>query len=158
MTIANTVTFALQLTDVDFQVLKHPHTSSSAETARRADVDAERLAKAIVYKDHCGYLLAVVASTRDVDLKRLRETLHRPGLDMVSEDELDGIFYDCEKGAIPPLGPEYRVPTVIDVSLKEHGDVYFEAGDHEELIHVSRTSFDTLMQGAEYMEFSRPHG
>jgi Ala-tRNA(Pro) deacylase len=69
----------------------------------------------------------------------------------VSEDELDEVFYDCERGAVPPLGPEYRVPTVVDPGLRSVADVYFEAGDHEGLIHVDQTGFRKLMRGAEFL-------
>jgi hypothetical protein len=30
--------------------------------------------------------------------------------------------------------------------------VYFEAGDHEDLVHVDQTSFRKLMRGAEYLD------
>jgi Ala-tRNA(Pro) deacylase len=35
-------------------------------------------------------------------------------------------------------------------------DVYFEAGDHEDLIHVSAENFQKLMSGAEHASFSKP--
>ena len=51
-------------------------------------------------------------------------------------------------------GPWYRVPTVVDSSLKEQPDVYFEAGDDDSLVHVTETGFEKLLDGAEYFEFS----
>ena len=35
-------------------------------------------------------------------------------------------------------------------------DVYFEAGDHEELIHVSADNFQKLMHNAEHASFCKP--
>jgi Ala-tRNA(Pro) deacylase len=35
-------------------------------------------------------------------------------------------------------------------------DVYFEAGDHEDLIHVSADNFQKLMSNAEHASFSKP--
>jgi len=156
MAIAKTVDFALTLTDVDFQILKHRHSSSSAETAHKAHVGEEYLAKAVALKDLIGQLLAVMPSSHELDLEHLRELLHRPGLELMSEDELEDVFFDCEPGAVPPLGPDYRVPTVVDRALMQRDEVYFEAGDHRELIHVDKTSFRKLMRGAEFLEFSRP--
>ena len=37
-------------------------------------------------------------------------------------------------------------------------DIYFEAGDHEELVHVDKTGFRKLLRGVEYMEFSKAAG
>ena len=72
----------------------------------------------------------------------------------MKEKELEDVFYDCETGAVPPLGPDYRVPTVLDRRLTLESDIYFEAGDHVDLVHVSATSFLKLMRGAETLDCS----
>ena len=33
---------------------------------------------------------------------------------------------DCEPGAVPPLGAAYGLDVVVDDSLTDHSDVYFE--------------------------------
>lgn len=152
MSLAKTVDYALSLTRVDYQILRHHHTSTALGSARTAHVDPSELAKAVVLKDQIGPLLAVVPASERLDLDRLRATLRRPGLDFLPEDQLDALFYDCDKGAIPPLGPDYRVPTVVDTHLRDADNVYFEAGDHEDLVHVNQTSFRALMRGAEYLD------
>jgi len=93
-----------------------------------------------------------VPASERLDVARLQAALRRPQLDFLPEDQLDALFYDCDKGAIPPLGPDYRVPTVVDMRLRDVDDVYFEAGDHEDLVHVDQTSFRRLMRGAEYLD------
>jgi len=151
MSLAKTVNYALALTRVDYDILRHHHSDTSMAAARSAHVEPSSLAKAVVLKDQIGPLLAVVPASEQLDLERLRQLLRRPALDFIPEDQLDQLFYDCEKGAIPPLGPDYRVPTVVDMRLRDLSDVYFEAGDHEDLVHVDQTSFRTLMRGAEYL-------
>jgi Ala-tRNA(Pro) deacylase len=156
MGIADTVDFALTLSKVDFEILRHQHSSTSAETAHKAHVAEGELAKAVALKDGLGPLLAVMPASRILDLDRLRQLLHRPGLKLMTEAELAHVFFDCEQGAVPPLGPDYRVPTVVDKALMKKEDIYFEAGDHEELIHVDRTGFRKLLRGVEFLDFSRP--
>ncbi len=99
----------------------------------------------------------MVPASEKLDVQRVRHALHRPMLELVAEDELDEVFYDCEVGSVPPLGPEYRVPTVVDPALRGVDDVYFEAGDHEKLVHVDQTSFRRLMRGAEYLDITMAH-
>ena len=84
----------------------------------------------------------------------MREQLRRPSLRFMSEEELSAVFFDCEEGAVPPVGPDYRVPTVVDKALMTKDDIYFEAGDHEELVHVDRTGFRKLLRGVEFLDFS----
>lgn len=159
MSISDTVDYALRLTEVDFDILRHRSSSTSLEAAHRAGVKEDQLAKAVALRDHTGPLLVVIPASRQVDVDGLRAMLHRPELRLMTEQELQDVFFDCARGAIPPLGPEYRVPTVLDRCLTEESDIYFEAGDHVDLVHVSATSFRQLMRGAETLDCSiaAPH-
>jgi Ala-tRNA(Pro) deacylase len=52
------------------------------------------------------------------------------------------------------MGPGYGVETVIDDSLDDQPDVYFEAGDHASLVHMSGAEFSRLTQQAQRRHFS----
>ena len=56
---------------------------------------------------------------------------------------------------MPPFGNVYELETIVDDSLAEQSEIYFEAGDHEQLIHVSAETFETLMGDAQHTGFSR---
>jgi Ala-tRNA(Pro) deacylase len=43
------------------------------------------------------------------------------------------------------MGPAYGLETVVDDVLAEQPDIYFEGGDHEQLIHVSAEAFHALL-------------
>ena len=75
-------------------------------------------------------------------------------LGLATESELAGLFQDCAPGAIPPIGPAYGIETLVDESLLQMDDVYFEAGDHEELIHLSGKQFRELLAGARHGRYS----
>ncbi len=57
-------------------------------------------------------------------------------------------------GALPPVCMAYGMQTFLDDSLARQPDVYFEAGDHEELVHMDRDEFLALMDKAERASFS----
>ena len=145
------------LTDqgVDYQVLFHAHTGSSMATAEAAHIPGKQLAKAVVVKDDDGYLMVVVPSAAHVDLGALHRHLQRP-LGLATEAELKELFPDCEIGAIPALGPAYGLATVWDEALAAEAAIYFEAGDHEMVVCVSREQFQQLMAGARQGRFSQP--
>jgi Ala-tRNA(Pro) deacylase len=44
---------------------------------------------------------------------------------------------------------------VVDTDLFMQPDIYFEAGDHEDLIHVSADAFQRIMRNAEHASFCR---
>jgi len=146
MTIATSVLNVLNEKGVDYGTVSHPRTFSSAETASAAHVDDDHIAKAVVVKDERGYLLAVIPAGQWLDIHRLRDELARD-LHLAPEDESDQLFSDCQPGAFPPLGEAYGLETVLDEALTGLTKVYFEAGDHEQLIVVGEEQFHTLMKG-----------
>ena len=144
MSIASTVSDYLAEHDVAYDVLTHPHTASSGETAEASHVPGNRLAKSVILGDEQGYLMVVLPSNRQVDLGELHRQLNR-NLGLATERELGSLFADCETGALPAMGPAYGLETVVDDLLAEQPDIYFEAGDHEQLIHVSAETFQLLL-------------
>lgn len=137
-----------------FDLVAHPPSGTSLETAEAAHVPRDRLAKAVVVKERGNYAMVVVPSSQNVDLERLRERLHHR-VDLASEAELTALFPDCSPGAIPPIGPAFHMATLWDSRLADRADVYFEAGDHEELIHVSALQFVDLMGDAQCGRFGQ---
>lgn len=154
MTIATTLRDYLDQQGVEYEVLEHPYTRTASETAQVAHIPGDQLAKSVLLEDDAGYVMAVIPSTHRVEIGRLSRQLNRR-LGLATEHELDLLFDDCETGAIPPIGQAYGVDVAVDHSIVENGDVYFEAGDHIDLIHVSGRDFDELMTNAQRGQFSR---
>jgi len=143
MAIAATMKRYLEEHGVKYDVIVHTHTDSSMRTAEAAHVPGDKLAKTVVLKDDDGYLMAVLPATHHLDIERLNELVKRE-LDLAEEDELGGLFTDCETGAVPPAGAAYNMHVALDKSLTSESDIYFEAGNHLEVIHVSGTQFKSL--------------
>ncbi len=129
---------------VVYDTIMHSHTADSSHSAQAAHVPGDRLAKCVVLEDDNGYLMAVIPASHRLDLRAIRRELSRE-LGLATEREILELFRDCEPGAVPPLGPAYGIDMVLDQSLVDMRDAYFEAGDHESLIHVSGRDFLKLM-------------
>jgi Ala-tRNA(Pro) deacylase len=153
MPIARRLQWYLDASGVSYEVLPHPHSSSSRETAREAHVPAARLAKPVLLEDERGYVMAIVPASHRVDLARLNHQLHRT-LELAKEREITELFHDCELGAMPPLGGPYRIPTVYDDALAGPSEIYFEAGDHEDVVHLRGRDFLRLLDGSLHGRFS----
>jgi Ala-tRNA(Pro) deacylase len=138
---------------IRYGVMVHRPTKYSLATAHAACVPAIRLAKSVVLSDEQGYLLAVAPASHRVRLGSLHLQLKRP-LGLATESELCNLFMDCATGAIPPLGPVYGLDVIVDYNLMGQPDIYFEGGDHRELIHVTGSDFRRLLPDAKYATFS----
>ncbi|MCU0976455.1 MAG: YbaK/EbsC family protein [Steroidobacteraceae bacterium] len=154
MSVAPTVIQALRFRGVEYTIVEHPHTATAVGTAHAARVAASHVAKAVLLKDSGGYVLAVLPASEDLDLDRVARDLHRPMV-LATEADVAEAFFDCEPGAVPAVGEDYLIPTIVDASLREAGDVYFEAGDHARLVHLTSAAFRSLMEDAEYLPITR---
>jgi Ala-tRNA(Pro) deacylase len=156
MTIAATLQRHLQGRGVGYEVLKHPTTGSSSETAQSAHVSGHRIAKTVVLRDGSGaggYLLAVLPASHHLSLEMLQSWLGR-SVALASEQETGKLFPDCDLGAIPPTGEAYGLDVVLDESLAGLDEVYFEAGDHRTLVKIGGDQFRQLMSGVRHGRFS----
>ncbi|AMX01583.1 aminoacyl-tRNA deacylase [Microbulbifer thermotolerans] len=155
MTIAAKVSQFLRDQLVDYQLIQHPHSRTSRESAHAAHVREEQVAKAILLKDEQGHVLAVIPASSSLDMRALHEETGRPHLEMVPEAELGRAFPDCELGALPPLGQAYGITTLLDSSLRHCDTVYFEAGDHEELVEMDGAHFARLFSDCRSCDLSK---
>jgi Ala-tRNA(Pro) deacylase len=153
MSVAASVREYLVREAVAFDIITHAHTRDSAHSAQAAHVPGDQLAKCVLLEDDNGYVMAVIPATHKVDLSAIHRELNRE-LGLATERELEYLFDDCEPGAIPPLGSAYGFDVVLDHNLADMPDVYFEAGDHTSLIHVSGQDFLKLMAQSSHRHIS----
>ncbi|HTY67959.1 MAG TPA: YbaK/EbsC family protein [Alphaproteobacteria bacterium] len=155
MSVAATIVRYLNDQQVAFDVVKHRDTGSARASARTSHIPDERLAKAVVLRDHHGFWVAVLPASSRIELGKVAALLSEP-VDLANEEQVEPLFSDCLPGAVPALGTAYGLKTIVDDSLGEQSDVYFEGGDHQSLVHVSGPNFRKLMAGARHGRFAEP--
>ncbi|MBY6212945.1 YbaK/EbsC family protein [Microbulbifer agarilyticus] len=155
MTMAPTVSRYLDNHSVHYRVIPHEHSATSRESAHKADVREDRVAKAILLKDDQGMVMVVIPASSGLDMRAVRDETGRNQLEMVSESEFGNIFSDCELGALPPLGQAYGLTTLVDTGLDSRDTIYLESGDHESLVALDGEDFDRLMATSRHCNLSR---
>jgi Ala-tRNA(Pro) deacylase len=153
MAIAETVKNYLSQKSIHYDLVSHPHSGSSHETAQAAHVREDHIAKGVIVKDDLGYAMVLVPAINYIDMKHLRRELDRE-LKLVEEDEFVPLLPDCEPGAVPPIGQAYQIETFLDESLTSLANVYLEAGDHENLVQLSGNDFKALQSGVRRGHYS----
>lgn len=155
MAVAVTLQHYLDELGVEYEVVAHPYSDNGLSTAASAHIPADKLAKSIMLEDEGGYLMAVCPASRRIKLGELYREINRR-MEFADETELADVFGDCVLGAVPPVGELYGIDVVVDLELFMQPDIYFEAGDHVDLIHVNAENFQKLMSNAEHAAFTKP--
>lgn len=122
---------------VPFTRMAHRPAYTANRVAQALHVPGKEVAKAVVVKTGGGHALAVLPSTCRVDLDRLGRDLGEARVGLATEDEVERLFPDCERGAVPPFGSLYHMPTVVDESLAADEEIVFEGQNHEEAIRMT---------------------
>jgi Ala-tRNA(Pro) deacylase len=153
MSIAATLQDHLLRKHITFTVVAHPPTQASILTAEVCHIPAESVAKGVVVRTNDRYVLAVLPASRRIGRAGLKAELGE-NFTLASESELAQLFEDCARGAIPPIGECYGLDTVVETSICDQPDVYFEGGDHATLVHVNRAQFAQLTDNAPHAHFA----
>lgn len=149
MEIATTLVNQLAKLGITYDIVKHAYSSSSLQSARAAHISPAKLVKSVVLEDDKGYVMALVPANHYVKIHEINMVYNRR-MGLATEHELDRIFTDCDRGAIPPVGHAYGMSTVIDYNLDECDDVYIEAGNHTDLLHLKGSGFRKLMENSQH--------
>lgn len=153
MSMSVTVQNYLEQLGIPYELVPHPHAEASMDAAAAAHVSAAKIAKPVILEDDKGYLMAVVPAHHHVQIRKVNELLHRD-MGLATEQEIRTMFADCEAGAIPPIGQAYGLETIFDECLGECPDLYLEAGDHEDFIHLQSEDYLKLMSQVPHASIS----
>lgn len=142
---------------VPFTALLHPPAMSAARRAQSVHVPGQQVAKGVLVRSGMAYVLAVVPSTCRVDLERLAVALDRNPADLriATEDEVEPIFADCERGALPPFGHLYGLTTVVDSSLASVGEIIVEGNTRHEGLRLRYRDYEAV-EGPIRARFATP--
>lgn len=149
MNIAPTLVKEMSRHDVTYDVIKHDYAYSSLQAARLAHIPSSQMIKPVILEDDQGFVMALIPANQYVKINELNMVLNRK-MGLATEAELKHVFTDCDQGAIPPVGEAYGMTTVVDCNLDDCNDLYFDSGNHTDLLHVSASSFRRLLENSRH--------
>ena len=146
-----------------FETLLHCPAPSATKRAQSIHISGRQVAKGVLVKGARADVLAVLPATHRVDLHRLAEVLGEDSVDLriATEDEVEQIFADCERGALPPFGQLYGLKTVVDDSLTCNGEFIFLSNMRHEGMRMRYRDYEAIeapVRARIAMTNSRPTG
>src|SRR5881396_4315232 len=130
---------------IKYVTISHSPAFTAMEVAESAHVPGRALAKTVMVKLDGRMAMAVLPSTRKVDLNLLRESAGAEEAKLATEAEFKSLFPDCETGAMPPFGNLYGMEVYVAPKLTEDEQIGFNAGSHTEAIRMKYGDFRRLV-------------
>jgi len=131
---------------IQYVVISHSPAFTAQQIAASAHVKGRELAKTVMVKIDGHLAMAVLPASQKVDLDRLREAAGADQVELASEREFRDYFPDCDLGAMPPFGNLYGLEVYVADGLTEDDEIAFNAGSFTELVRMSYSDFERLVQ------------
>ncbi len=129
---------------IPFERHIHHTTFTSQELADAEHVSGYLVAKPVIVKGTTGFAMCVVPAAKRLDLNRAAEALHEREVTLATENEMSGLFPDCELGAEPPIGRLFGLRTVMDRKLHDDEYLVMQSGTHTEAVKIRRQDYESL--------------
>lgn len=126
---------------VAYTVLPHRPAFTAQEEAAAMHVRGRDWAKVVICVADEKPIQAVLPAPLVVNLDQLLALAGASTIRFALEDELRGLFPDCETGAMPPFGPLYGQRVFVDAALAAEPEIVFNAGTHTEAIRMRYADF-----------------
>ena len=134
----------LRCANVPYSVVPHTPAYTAQDEAAVTHTPGRDWAKAVVFFADGEPIQAVVPADRLVDCERLAMLAGAGELRLASEDELTWLYPDCERGAMPPLGPLYKQRVFVDQLFAAEPYIAFDAGSHGDAIMMRYADFAAI--------------
>jgi len=146
MAIVPSVQEFLRQANVAYAVLPHPAAFSAQEEAAVTHVPGRDWAKTVICFADGEPLQAVVPADLEVDLARLAILARASTIRVAAADELRWLYPECDRGAVPPLGPLFKHRTFVDGTLAAEPQIVFNGGTHHDAIAMRYADFASIVR------------
>ena len=130
---------------VGYEIKEHPRAITAQEVAAVEHVSGRKFAKPVIVNADGRLIMIVLPANRLVDFDKVRAVLNSDDVRLAGEEEFAPIFDDCERGAEPPFGNLYGLPTIVDIDLTTE-EVVFNAGSHTKTMKLPTIEYLGLVQ------------
>jgi len=129
---------------VKFQLRHHPARYTAQEVAAAEHIAGDEVAKVVIIKAGDRFAMCVLPATYVLEMGQVSKALGAGEARLATEEEIAGLFPDCEVGAMPPFGAEYGLDTYVEARLAADEEVLIPAGSHEDSVLMTWKDFERL--------------
>jgi len=131
-----------------YEHIPHQPTYSAQRLAHELHVPGREIAKTVLLRAGINgrhqFIVAVVPANKTVDFKRAAKLVRAGKVQLATELEIAAQCPDCDFGVLPPFGSRYGMKTIVDSSLAQDEEIWFEGNTHKDAIRMKFDDFQRL--------------
>ena len=131
--------------DVKYVSISHSPAYDAQRIAALAHIPGKELAKTVIVRIDDKFAMAVLPASCRVHLGHLKVAVSASHVELATETEVENLFPDCERGAMPPFGNLYDMDVYVAEQLTKDQEIAFCAGSHTEVVRMSYKDFEKLV-------------
>ena len=135
----------LDSNNVKYVSISHSPAYDAQRIAESTHIPGKELAKTVIVRIDDQFAMAVLPASSRVHLGHLKVAVSASHVELATEAEVETLFPDCEKGAMPPFGNLSDIDVYVAEQLTEDKEIAFSAGSHTEVVRMSYKDFDRLV-------------
>jgi prolyl-tRNA editing enzyme YbaK/EbsC (Cys-tRNA(Pro) deacylase) len=121
----------LDKTHIVYEKFEHEPVHTSEEAAAVRGVSMSQAAKALLFKTREGnFVLVVLPGDKRADSRKLKDYLQTKAIRFATPEEVEEQM-GCKIGACYPLGVVAGLRTIVDKSLGDNEEIFFNPGRHD---------------------------
>lgn len=129
---------------IEYEKSEHEPVHTSEEAAAVRGVSMHQAAKALLFKTKEGnFVLLVLPGDMRADSRKLKEHLHTKGIRFATPEEVVEQM-GCTIGACYPLGIVAGLRTLVDKSLGQNKEIFFNPGRHDVSLKLHYKDYEML--------------
>lgn len=126
---------------IAYEKFDHEPVHTSEEAAAVRGVSMSQAAKALLFKTKEGnFVLVVLPGDKRADSRKLKDYLHTKAIRFATPEEVEAQM-GCKIGACYPLGVVAGLRTLVDQSLGQNQEIFFNPGRHDVSIKMRYTDY-----------------
>ena len=139
---------------IQYEKFEHEPVFTSEEAAAVRGVSTSRAAKALLFKTKEGsFVLVVLPGDKRADSRRLKDYLRTKSIRFATPEEVEDQM-GCKIGSCYPLGVVAGLRTLVDMSLAQNEEIFFNPARHDVSIKMKYMDYQRLAK-AEVVDLAR---
>jgi len=131
---------------IPYKLYPHSEVHDAQHLAEVLRIPGRNVAKTVMLYADRGYVcvLVVLPATARVDLELVSKCLGGAEVRLATQAEIAAHCPECEYGVLPPCGSSLGMKTIVDQSLAQHEDLFFQGCSRQEAIRMKYNDFISL--------------